>query len=133
MTNNILAIDYGRERVGLALARHGSPQRLMTLSHDGHLIAGLATEIQKQGVGIVVLGLPRTSDGNDTAWTAEVREFEKQLTKAISIPLVLQDEFATTEEAKARLASQKYSPKQQKELLDQESAVILLEDYIHAL
>ncbi|HEX7259562.1 MAG TPA: Holliday junction resolvase RuvX [Candidatus Saccharimonadia bacterium] len=133
MTDSILAIDYGKKRVGLALAVQGVPQRLQTLPNDELLVGRLADIVQNHQIGLVVLGLPRTSNGDDTAWTAEVRQFAKNLGGEISAPVTLRDEFATTDEARARLVSQKLEPGSQKALLDQEAAVVLLEDYLNAL
>jgi len=133
VTNKVLAIDYGRERVGLAVASQGVPRGLQTLTNDADIMDRLAAAVDAQEARVVVLGLPRTSDGNDTAWTGEVRRFAEALARAVKVPVTLQDEFATTAEAKARLTSRKLSAGEQKALVDQEAAVILLEEYLSAL
>lgn len=133
MGKTVLAIDYGLERVGLALASDGAPQRLQTLPNNEYLRKQLADIIADRNVDTVVVGLPRTSDGADTAWTEKVRLFAKELAGTVKVPIDLHDEFGTTSEANARLDSQNMSLQQQRAILDQEAAVVVLEDYLHGL
>ena len=130
MANAVLGIDFGAKRVGLALAKPGSaPQRLATLPANDELIMALGRQITAHGVGTVVVGLPRNLDGDDTAQTAVARKFAARLQAAYpALPVELQDEALTSATARQRL-----SPPQLKGtggLLDQEAAVIILEDYL---
>ncbi len=133
VTANLLGIDYGRERIGLALAGSEAPHGLSTLQNNQEVLAQLASIIEREAVEVAVLGLPRSSSGDDTPWTVEVRQFGANLTAAVRAKVVLQDEFGSTSEAKARLDSRQVPPAEQKGLIDQEVAVILLEDYRNAV
>ena len=131
MGSKLLGIDYGRARVGLALAenRAARPQRLMMVVNGSGLLRKLQVIIAEQGVGRVVIGLPRGVDGEETAQSALTREFGRRVGAAIAVAVELQDEFATSEMARERLAGQLPTPDTHG-LLDQEAAVIILEDYL---
>jgi putative holliday junction resolvase len=128
----ILGIDYGRARVGLAYAdADGSrPQRLTTLSNDEYLIGQLQALVIARQIGKIIVGLPRGVEGAETAQTALIREFVRTLEATVAVPVGVQDEFATTAVAKQRLASRKPLPAGQRGLVDQEAAVIILEDHL---
>lgn len=125
-----LGVDYGRERVGLALADEGSPRRLATLHNTPNLAEDIGKIVADHHITTVVIGLPRTDDSIDSTWTNEVRAFVHQLTAVLSAEVVLQDEFGTTGAARDRLRQEGKLDVQHRELIDQEAAVIILEDYI---
>lgn len=131
MASQFLGIDYGRARVGLAVAGDDTaPERLKTLSNDTSLMKRLQAIMSEHGITQVVVGLPRGVEGEETAQTALVREFVRTLQAATDAPVALQDEFATSEMAEERLGVQGRPTPEQSALIDQEAAVIILEDYL---
>lgn len=130
MAHNLLGVDYGSKRVGVALAAAGGqPQRLTTLAGDSSLLEELGRLLSAHGIDTVVVGLPRNLDGEDTAQTAMVRVFGAQLRAAHpEVVLTWQDEALTSEIARDRLRQQKVTDVAA--ILDQEAAVIILEDYL---
>lgn len=131
MGKQILGIDYGRVRVGLACtdADGSSPQRLKTLANATNLIDRLQTLVIDQHISKVVVGLPRGIEGEETAQTALTREFVRKLKAAIKVPVELQDEFGTSAMARERLNVSPQEPDTDG-LVDQEAAVIILEDHL---
>jgi len=131
LESNILGIDYGAKRVGVALVAEGaSPQRLTTLANGPALLEELGALMTAHKTGTIVLGLPRNLDGDDTPQTAVVREFGGRLRAFYpQIVLAWQDEALTSEIARDRL--QQHSQADLVAVLDQEAAVIILEDYLH--
>jgi putative Holliday junction resolvase len=125
-----LGIDYGARRIGLAAAdsetKLASP--LATVS-----AAGLSAIIDRQGpFAAVVVGLPRSLDGTETAQTVAVRRFTDDiLWNKHHIEAVFQDEAATSSLAEERLkeSGKKYRP----EDIDAEAATIILQDYLDNL
>lgn len=131
MGSKFLGIDYGRARVGLAVAADDTaPERLKTLPNDSSLIKRLQAIMAEQGITQVVVGLPRGVEGEETAQTALVREFVRTLQATTKVPVELQDEFATSEMAEERLGVHGRPTSEQSALIDQEAAVIILEDYL---
>jgi putative Holliday junction resolvase len=124
-----LGIDYGSVRVGLALSENGTPRRLVTLTNAADLFEQLLGVIGQERVATVVVGLPRGEDGVETAQSQQVRSFAAALQQKVRIPVELQDEFDTSNLARQRLKAESKEVASQPALVDQEAAVIILEDY----
>ena len=127
MNHTILAIDYGLARVGLALgdSEAGVVSSRQTFANDPQLMEKLILLCSDNQVQKIILGLPRGLDSQETRQTKVTREFAKEL-EALNIPIELRDEAGTSSLAKERLG--KNPPK---ELVDAESAAIILEEYLN--
>lgn len=124
-----LGIDYGIKRIGLAVAdddaRIAQPLGTVTSSQ-------LAETITREGPFVaVVIGLPRSLDGAETAQTLAVRRFTDDMLGRLGLDPVFQDEAATSQLAEARLkeAGKPYG----KADIDAEAAAIILQDYLDTL
>ncbi|MGI8556931.1 MAG: Holliday junction resolvase RuvX [Solirubrobacteraceae bacterium] len=96
----VLALDYGRARCGCAVS---DPSGTIVTPIEPVLRAGtragigaLAALCEEQAVGRVVVGLPLSLRGADTAQTSETREFAARLARRLPIPVELHDERFTT-------------------------------------
>lgn len=130
-----LAIDYGEKRIGLATAgrESGRSQRLKVLANTADLFEDIEDVIKRQEVEVVVVGLPRNLDGDDTAQTKVVREFSAALQQRCpAVRVELQDEAMTSEVAKERLEREGLQGEELKRWLDAEAAAVILEDYLGA-
>ena len=124
-----LGVDYGSARVGLAL---GDDE--VRLAHAETTVGPreLAAAIKRLGpFDAVVVGLPRSLDGAETAQTLAVRRFTDDVLSDISAEIVFQDEAGTSSVAEAMLrdSGRKYD----KADIDAEAAAIILQDYLDAL
>lgn len=125
-----LGIDYGVKRIGLAIGDNDAKlaQPLATVT-----AAELVATIQREGpFQAVVVGLPRSLDGHDTAQTLAVRRFsDDMLWRHLRIEPVFQDEAATSAVAEERLkeSGRPYT----KADIDAEAAAIILQDYLDSL
>lgn len=96
----VLALDYGSARCGCAvsdptgvLATPLEPV-LMPASRRGlGRLRGLVAELE---VELVVVGLPLSLSGADSAQTREARTFAHALQRALPVPVELYDERFTT-------------------------------------
>lgn len=127
MNHTILAIDYGLARVGLALgdSEAGVVSSRQTFANDPQLMEKLILLCSDNQVQKIILGLPRGLDSQETRQTKVTREFAQEL-ESLNIPIELRDEAGTSSLAKERLG--KNPPK---ELVDAESAAIILEEYLN--
>ncbi|MBC7425156.1 MAG: Holliday junction resolvase RuvX, partial [Bacteroidia bacterium] len=101
--SRILALDYGLQRVGVAVT---DPLRMFAqplTTVDTRLILDyLKDYLSKESVDIIVLGLPTRFDGSDTHATSFVNIFaEKLRTTFPAVNLVMADERLTSRMAKA--------------------------------
>jgi len=132
-THNILGVDYGSVRVGLATlnldTKFAAPYK--TITNDDNLFPTIATIIKDENIAKVIVGYPRNLNGDKTAQTLEVEKFIENLKSGATIEVQLQDEALTSVKAKELLNSQK--KQYNKEEIDALAAALILEDYITEL
>lgn len=129
--SNILGLDVGEKRVGVAMVRAEVrvPVTLDTLDREATDFWHQLIEITKQNnIGEVVIGLPRGLDGQETAQTALVRAFGQELTSHITLPAHWQDEALTSVQARNVLDAS--GKPYQKGDIDALAASIILTDYL---
>ena len=127
-----LAVDYGRKRIGLAI----SDPLGMIASPAGFIerregkrppitkIVARATELDAQGY---LIGLPLDGEGNETAWTAEVRALGAEIAKRTGMPVRFLDERFTTAVALRTVKEMGESTRGRKGDVDSLAATILLQ------
>jgi putative Holliday junction resolvase len=126
----ILALDVGEKRIGIAIAspiaRLAKP--LQVIQNTEKVWLELSELIQQESIDVVVVGLPRSLEGNDTAQTTYARDFAKRLAQNPDIQVVLQDEALTSHQAEAELRSSRRT--YEKGDIDALAATYILEDYL---
>jgi putative Holliday junction resolvase len=100
----VLALDYGKARCGCAVSDPtgvlATPLEEVRAPGSPRGFARLRQLAAELGAERVVVGLPLTLAGRDSAQTTETREFAARLQTELPIPVELYDERFTT-----RLAS----------------------------
>jgi putative Holliday junction resolvase len=135
-----LGIDYGERRIGLALSDAtgllASPWKQMPNDANiGSAASRLAAEVralqaEDDGLGAVVIGLPRRLDGSSNDQTARVRKLAELLASAITSPITLQDERLTSHEADELLAQREHDWRKRKQQVDAMAAALILQDFL---
>lgn len=131
----VLSLDVGEARIGLARGEIGSGfafgRGWITRSNLAEDIRQVASAAATEGAGVIVVGLPRRSDGLDSTQTRRVRSFAADLKKA-GLQVELEDERFTTQLAARQLhgSSLPRGKKHEKGLLDEAAAVLILENYL---
>jgi putative Holliday junction resolvase len=97
----ILGIDAGDRRIGVAIS---DPARsfalpLRSILADGREMDALRTLAAAEEVGELVVGLPLSLSGEDSAQTQRVRDFANRLEAYLLLPVQLWDERLSTSEA----------------------------------
>lgn len=127
---NILALDVGERRIGVALANPIAriAQPLLTIQNDAQTFEHIEELLAEHQIGTIVVGLPRGLEGQETGQTTYVRQFNQQLEKKIGVKTVFQDETITSVMAEEDLKRLKkaYS----KEDIDMYAAAHILQDYL---
>jgi len=130
----ILAIDYGKKRTGLAVT---DPLQLIAsglttvLTHD--LIPYLKKYFAQETVSEIIIGEPKGLDGNATDATALVAECIRILQKNFpDMPVKKIDERFTSKIAFRSMIDSglKKKDRQNKALVDEISATVLLQEYL---
>jgi putative holliday junction resolvase len=98
-----LAVDYGRVRIGLAIANEETriPQPLSTLEriNRNEDMRRLREMARDHGVKQVVVGLPLRLDGTHGEMAEEAQRFAERVRKQIGVPVEMVDERLTSWEA----------------------------------
>lgn len=107
--NQIIALDVGNKRIGVAVAsvqaRVARP--LTTLLNDETFIDKISTIIDREAVGAIVVGLPRGLEGQSTDQTRITEQFVESLKQVINLPIKLQDEALSSQQAEEQLDARK--------------------------
>ena len=122
----VVALDYGSARCGVAVS---DPSGTLATPRDPVLrpqtkngFKALKAAIRELEAERVVVGLPLSLSGRDSAQTIEVREFAERLARAIDVPVELYDERFTT-----AIAARTGDPRTSE---DSRAAAVLLEDWL---
>lgn len=132
----ILSVDYGKKRCGLAVTDPLQivPGGLATVP-TSELMAFLKDYTAREKVELVVVGEPKQPNGQPSENLARVRAFVAQFRKQMPhIPVEFYDErFTSVLAHKAMLdGGLRKKARQDKALVDEISATIILQDYMNA-
>ena len=131
-----MSVDYGEKRVGLAI----SDELGMIASPLGFIarragkrapIAEIIRRAESQEARGFLIGLPLDGEGNETAWTAEVRRVGDELAKRTSLPVHYRDERFTTSASLRTIREMEGSTRGRKGDVDAMAAAILLQNALN--
>ncbi len=125
-----IGVDVGRARVGVARSdRDGLlATPIETLKRDSHTLPSLQVLIAELEPLEVVVGLPLSLSGADTASTTDAREFARTLAELAGVPVRLVDERLSTVSAQRALHDAGRRAKGSRPVIDQVAAVIILQN-----
>src|SRR2546421_4564730 len=107
----IMAIDFGRRKIGLAIAASKNspalPMGTIERISNARDIDSIARQIASRDVTQVVLGLPLNMDGSEGAAAMAVRRFGNLLGDRLNLPVEYTDERLTSIEARERLSEER--------------------------
>lgn len=96
----VLALDYGSARCGCALSDPtgtvATPLEPVLQAGTRRGLARVARLVAEREVDRVVVGLPVSMSGADSAQTEEARDFARRLGERVPVPVELYDERLTT-------------------------------------
>ena len=132
----ILSIDYGQKRTGLAVT---DPLQIIagglaTVSTSG-LFDWLKTYLAKEPVERIIIGEPKQPNGQPSENLARVQQFVNRWKKAFpEVPIEYYDERFTSVLAHQAMidGGLKKKARQDKALVDEISATIILQDYLES-
>lgn len=126
---NIMALDVGRSRIGVALAdpASGLPQPFGVIKTE-EFETKIKNLITDKDISAIVVGMPRGLDGQSTEQTQYTQGFIARLKSQVSLPLYEQDEALTSLKAEEELKARKkpYA----KADIDALAATYILDDFL---
>lgn len=132
----ILAIDYGRKRVGIAVT---DPLKIiangLTTVKSCDVLKFLSDYLSKETVELIVVGLPKTMNNEESDSMQYIKPFVEKLKKQHpNVPIEMYDErFTSVLAHKAMLeGGLKKKERQNKALVDEISATIILQSFMES-
>ncbi len=133
----LLALDLGTQTIGTAFCdagwRFASPGKTLKrgkFGADREALVGLVLERSVKGV---VIGLPLNMDSSEGPRAQSSRAYARNLSAALSLPILLWDERWSTASAEGALIAQDMSRARRAERIDAAAAAVILQAAIDAL
>ena len=132
----IMAIDYGRKRTGIAVT--DSLQRIangLTTVPSGELVKFIQNYMAKEPVELIVVGQPKQMNNEPSENMRYVQAFVTHLKRTLpQIPVEYYDERFTSVMAHQAMleGGLRKKKRQEKALVDEISAVIILQAYLES-
>lgn len=131
----LLGLDIGDTRIGVAIsdALGVAAHPLCTLTRKNRQVDLIVISdlVSIHEVECVVIGLPISLDGSLGTQAETVQKFAKRLEGVLDVPIAFQDERFTTAEAEEILRELGKDAREQKGIIDEVAAVLILKDYMN--
>jgi putative Holliday junction resolvase len=142
-SGRVLAIDYGRRRIGLAISDElrmtARPLEMLERKNRREDMRRLREIVRREGVGRVIVGYPLHLDGRASEMGEEAAHFAARIAKELRVEVELVDERLTSWEAEQTLAEtgarRGKRPgalgHRRREAMDDVAAAVLLREYLN--
>lgn len=130
----IVAIDPGTKRIGVAVCDEHRvvtrPLPVVQRTSWKKLLLEIKGTLAEFDAAALVVGLPYNFDGSESEMTSEARDLARKFQLSLALPVYLQDERATTYDARGRLWRAGLEGAEMRRVLDSEAASIILSDFL---
>ena len=132
-SGRVLAIDYGRRRIGLAVSDElgitAAPLATLERKNRRDDIRRLRDIARKYTITLIIIGSPVHLDGHVGEMAEEASRYAARLRKELGLPVKLRDERLTSWEAEQTL-KENTGRKRKSANVDSVAAAILLREYL---
>lgn len=123
---NILGIDYGRSKIGLAIAEGNlaDPIKVIKYSDTKILVDQLIKFIEENKIEKVIFGVSEGEMGKES------KNFSQNFAKLVKIPVETFDETLSTQDAQRMSREAGIGQKKRHQMEDAYAAAIMLQNYL---
>ncbi len=129
-----LGIDHGEARIGLAISDElgmlAHPLETIHLKEVPDPIQRIAEVVERDKIGMIVLGLPRNMNGTYGPASEKVRAFADRLRARVECEVKLWDERLTSVAAQRALHESGRNVKDSRNVIDQVAARLILQGWL---
>ncbi|MBP9771935.1 MAG: Holliday junction resolvase RuvX [Candidatus Pacebacteria bacterium] len=123
----ILGIDYGSKRVGTALSDTGE---VLAFPHEifenqKNLTERIKELAIEKKVRMIVLGRSNNSQGAENPIMEDIKTFKAKLEASVGLPVMFQDEYFSSEEARRYQGNKEY--------IDASAAALILQRFLDTM
>lgn len=131
---NLLGIDYGRKRIGFAVAVSAA-ETVMPLTCSStpqwQLLLPLVRRlVEDYDINKIIIGWPLNMDGSPGSLCGEIGELRDKLASGLDLPVELCDERLTSFSAKEIIAETRPGFRKRKQAKDGLAAALILESFL---
>ena len=125
----ILGIDYGRKKIGLALAEGflAYPFKVIRVKSESEAVKKLSEVLKVYAIEKVVIGVSEGEMGKET------KDFGKKIGQLLKALVIFQDETLSTYEAQQRSKEAGMKRKKRKSQEDAYAATVMLQNYLDSV
>jgi len=127
----LLGLDVGTKTIGLALSDTrriiASPLDTIRRTRFRDDAQRIIHEVEKHGIGGIVVGLPLGLDGKPTPRVQGVRQFARNLLAVIDLPLAFWDERLSTAAVERGMIEADLSRQRRAAIIDRAAAAYILQ------
>jgi putative Holliday junction resolvase len=130
----VLAIDYGRTRIGLAISDElgmtARPLQTLARTNRRNDLRRLRELARQHEVAQIVVGNPVRLDGSAGEMAEQAARFAARVQKELGLPVELMDERLSSWEAQETTAATKTKRDKQGARVDAVAAAVILRDFL---
>lgn len=131
----ILGIDFGTRRMGISVSDPLQiiAQSLLTLENNATILQAIREIVEREAVGLIVVGMPFNLKGNKGSKAREVDKFIRQLEEAIPVTVVRWDERFTSSlahDTMIRMGTKRKERREDRGRIDAMAAAIMLQGFL---
>ncbi len=120
----ILAIDFGTQRIGLAVNKHVLAEPLSILNNDDLIFKKIGKIIDSEKINLILLGL------SENKMAQRTKIFAQELEKNTTIPLEFVDETLSSKNVHQKLATSAMKLKKRQGPIDHYAAADFLQEWL---
>lgn len=123
---NILAIDFGLKKIGLAYSQNklAEPLKVLQVRSLKQVLSEIISICRELKIEALVIGLP------DGFMAEKIKEFAQKLKKGLNLPLYFQDETLSSCEARKKLILAGKPKRKRKEAEHLFAACLILQTFL---
>jgi putative Holliday junction resolvase len=129
-----LGIDLGEARIGLAMSDDlgmlAHPLETVSVKEIRDPVAHIARIVEREKVGMIILGLPRNMDGSYGPAAEKAKTFAAKLREKVACDIKLWDERLTSVAAQKALHASGRNVKNSRAVIDQVAAQMILQGWL---
>lgn len=133
---NVVALDYGAVRIGVAIADDdlaiASPRAAIDGRDVGRALDTLRELVRDESIDRVIIGLPLRLGGSEGPEAARARAFAQRVASSTSVPVELWDERLSTVQATRGLRAGGVRAKEARQKVDSAAACVILQAWLDA-
>jgi putative Holliday junction resolvase len=131
----VIGVDFGNKNIGISISDKdlniANPKTTITRKTNRYVIQNLKRIIVENNVSAIVFGLPLNTQGEETVFCKNIRNFVSYMEKYIDTPVYFYNEAITSNNAESMMIDELgQSFKRVKSNVDKIAATLLLRDFL---